>query len=135
MVFLLLPLLSFNSAVYASSVEMLELLLQDKRVGPYKSQKKVASAKGALTPIQNRALAQKKHSTAKTIHLKHKQINQINYTEQFVLQRLNPADIAFGAVGLQSVKDQATIEVRHPSEKQVAKVKATRSEHDKESNQ
>ncbi|MCG9771394.1 hypothetical protein L1D59_22595 [Pseudoalteromonas piscicida] len=120
---LLLALLIINTRSAhgneADSIETLKAIMGEKRVAPYQRTQKIPHRQEALAPLARIANLTKprKEPTAKVIHLKHKAVNTVNFTNKFVLTRVDASAIALGAIGIESIKNHSAIAVKAESKK------------------
>lgn len=57
-----------------------------------------------------------KSVTGKVINLKHQKINKVNFTDKFIISRLNAQSLALGATGIASLKQQPSVDVQSINE-------------------
>jgi len=101
----------FVGFVSASQKSALDLLMQEQRVVANNIEQ--AGINKTQLQQKNKIKQQKKHvqPQGKVIHLSHQKINKTNLSQYFKLTRLNASDIALGAVGISSLKQQSDVRV------------------------
>lgn len=118
-ILIILSLFSFCEQVYAkqnNKIINLEILMQDQPVyaSPKMDEKPSAVVKLSKPKLKKKTKIQR--SSAKTIDFAHRKVNKVNFSKRFAITRLDAKNIALGATGIKSIKQQPNVTVRSVSE-------------------
>ncbi|MCF2857257.1 hypothetical protein L1286_07240 [Pseudoalteromonas sp. SMS1] len=135
-VVLLLTFIGINAAnavQQSSAVHALDVLMQTQTTEAQQTHllpmKSVPTVKTNV-PVQNKV--NRAEPASKEIHLNNKKIKKVNLTNKFIVKRINPQSIAYGATGLPSLKHQPQVVIKDKSA--VGARKDAHVESDKEGN-
>ncbi|MBQ4811017.1 hypothetical protein J8M20_06700 [Pseudoalteromonas luteoviolacea] len=105
-----------NAVQQSSAVHALDVLMQTQTTEAQQTHllpmQSVPTVKTKV-PAQNNV--NRAEPSSKEIHLNNKKIKKVNLTNKFIVKRINPQSIAYGATGLPSLKRQPQVVIKDKS--------------------
>lgn len=115
----------------SKTVKSLDILMRNQHVEIMSMEQAKAQQakfnKGYFSQVksaQAQGLKKVKQPTGKVIHLKHKKINKVNFTDKFLVRRIDAQKLALGATGIASLKQQPDVKIYDLDEDENTKVNA-----------